>query len=182
MLAVFVTLSGTFTISTINDLLYQLIFLPITVFLVISAINTFLYRGSFALPDLVTNTGKANLVVALLIFAIFFVIGVNRVVNNKNLTGDTNVYSKGIKVAVNTPTPLPSPETDISTEKLVTVTADDPKTVINLRRDADNNSPILTQVKSGEVYEIIESIDGWVKIKFSEDISGWIADKYILKQ
>ena len=179
-LATFVTLSGTFTISTVNDLLWQLLFLPITVFLIISTINTFLYKGTFALPDLHTSSGKANLVVAILIFAIFFVIGVSKVISkNDKLSGD-KMSSEPVILAVSTPTPVTPSEADSSPELQATILSEDVKILINVRRDANDKSSVLAQVKNGEVYEILEKGDGWVKIKVNEEVSGWIADKFIL--
>ena len=50
---------------------------------------------------------------------------------------------------------------------------------LNVREGAGKNFSVVTKVVPGEAYELLESQSEWTKIKISESLSGWVANKYI---
>ena len=50
---------------------------------------------------------------------------------------------------------------------------------LNVRAGAGRDFNILTKVKPGETYELIESQGDWSKIKLSADTAGWVASEYL---
>lgn len=50
---------------------------------------------------------------------------------------------------------------------------------LNVRSGAGTDFNVLTKVKPGETYELLENQDEWSKIKVSDEIEGWVASKYL---
>lgn len=50
---------------------------------------------------------------------------------------------------------------------------------LRVRKEADKDSEEINKVKPGEKYEILDSNAEWVKIKLSENQSGWVAANYV---
>lgn len=49
---------------------------------------------------------------------------------------------------------------------------------INIRKDKSVKSKIIGKVYKSEIYDVLEINDIWVKIKTSNNITGWIAAMY----
>ncbi len=50
---------------------------------------------------------------------------------------------------------------------------------LNVRSLASLNGSVLAQVNTGESFPIIEESTGWVKIKVSDTVSGWVSSTYV---
>ena len=56
---------------------------------------------------------------------------------------------------------------------------DTPTGWLRVRSEASLNGTELTQVTSGSSYNVLEETTGWVKIKVSETITGWVSSAYV---
>lgn len=72
-----------------------------------------------------------------------------------------------------TPTPQPIPK---GVEILETPTG-----FLRVRTEASLGSSELARVKPGEKYDYLESTTGWVKIKVSDTVSGWVSEEFVKK-
>ncbi len=50
---------------------------------------------------------------------------------------------------------------------------------LRVRAEASLNGKELTQVTSGSSYNVLEEATGWIKIKVSETITGWVSSAYV---
>jgi hypothetical protein len=50
---------------------------------------------------------------------------------------------------------------------------------LRVRAEASLNGTELTQITSGSSYNVLEETTGWVKIKVSETITGWVSSTYV---
>ena len=50
---------------------------------------------------------------------------------------------------------------------------------LRVRKSPDLNGEELTKVNTGEVYNVLGKTSGWVKIKVSETLEGWVSDTYV---
>lgn len=103
-------------------------------------------------------------------------IPVGNVIRHFDVTGkmcpepfvrDTSAWNTFKANIATTPTP-------VTTGYLVRVTAD----VLNVRKGAGTGYKIVTQVKKGEVFTIVNRQNGWLKLKSGV---GWISEKYTEK-
>lgn len=51
---------------------------------------------------------------------------------------------------------------------------------LRVRDDASLNGKEIAKVNAGETYPVLEETKGWVKIKVSESISGWVSSDYVV--
>lgn len=70
---------------------------------------------------------------------------------------------------------LVSSTTSFADEKKAFVTA----SALNVRTESSINSSIITKVYKGEVVKIIESSNGWYKIKTNSGVVGWSSANYL---
>lgn len=91
------------------------------------------------------------------------------------MAGKSNKEWTKFKKAItgSTPTPKPTPKPTTKSYK-VKVTAD----VLNVRKSASANAKIVDKIKQGEVYTIVETKNGWGKLKSG---AGWINLSYTKK-
>lgn len=52
---------------------------------------------------------------------------------------------------------------------------------LNVRSDPDANSEKISQVSTGDEYELLDEVDGWVKIKIKDTLEGWVISEYVEK-
>ncbi len=50
---------------------------------------------------------------------------------------------------------------------------------LRVRKSPDLNGEELTKVNTGETYDVLEKASGWIKIKVSETLEGWVSDTYV---
>jgi len=50
---------------------------------------------------------------------------------------------------------------------------------LRVRETPSLNGAEITKVNSGETYDVLEKETGWIKIKVSETVEGWVSDSYI---
>ena len=79
-----------------------------------------------------------------------------------------------VKTVKKTDTSKQTTKASTTIEQKVKVTA----TALNVRLGPSTNNKIVTIIKKGEVYTIVEEKDGWGKLKSG---AGWIMMKYVQK-
>lgn len=52
---------------------------------------------------------------------------------------------------------------------------------VRLRKEPNENAEVVTTVPVGENVLIVETINGWAKVNWSQLFSGWMMDKYIVR-
>ncbi|MDP2637467.1 MAG: PEGA domain-containing protein [Candidatus Levybacteria bacterium] len=72
----------------------------------------------------------------------------------------------------------PTPTIDLPTVLILNT----PTGSLNVRESSSISSAKVGEVKPGESYELIEEVQGWFKIKLSDDEIGWISSSYAVKE
>ena len=86
----------------------------------------------------------------------------------------------GIDAQVATSSANPSsPSAVISVQKIIIL--DTPTGFLRVRATASIASAEIAQVKPGETYQLIDSQEGWYKIKLANNKEGWISSQYAKK-
>lgn len=52
-------------------------------------------------------------------------------------------------------------------------------TTLKVREEADVESKCLTMIPEGEIYEVVETEEGWTKLLISEEFTGYVSDEFI---
>jgi type IV pilus assembly protein PilM len=103
-------------------------------------------------------------------------------------TTTTNVASSTNNIATSTENVVGDNSNSTTTAEIDNSTAtkvvvqDTEVGYLNVREGAGTTFKILTKVKPGEIYELLEEKGEWAKIKVSVELSGWVANKYVKKQ
>ena len=50
---------------------------------------------------------------------------------------------------------------------------------LRVRKNPDLSGEELTKVNTGETYDVLEKASGWIKIKVSETLEGWVSETYV---
>lgn len=58
---------------------------------------------------------------------------------------------------------------------------DTPTGYLNVRKEASTTAEILTKIYPGEFYSFVEESNGWFKIKYEGEKTGWISSQYAKK-
>ncbi|MBI4458198.1 type IV pilus assembly protein PilM [Candidatus Uhrbacteria bacterium] len=53
---------------------------------------------------------------------------------------------------------------------------------LNVRQGPGSDQPVITRVRPGEEYVLLEETDGWYKIRMDGDNPGWVAAQYVGKE
>lgn len=61
-------------------------------------------------------------------------------------------------------------ETLISSKKTVIVTVD----TGNMRSGPGTDDPVIATVKKGVVFDALEMKDGWIKVRYKDELTGWM--------
>lgn len=52
---------------------------------------------------------------------------------------------------------------------------------VRLRKEPNENADVITTVPVGENILLVETVNGWTKVNWSNLFSGWMMDKYIVR-
>lgn len=176
LLAVFISLTGMITSKTPTQLGFQVLFLPVTLYMGYSVLV--LMRGSAqrqraTLPH---ENAKATLMVRVF-FCILLISSVVAVVR-KNFG-----FLQGaafVKQGVASPQPSPS-ATPVATptQSFVRVQDEYVKNRINIREQASDTSTVIGKMTFGEKYEVLSQVDGWYQIKIDASQIGYVSKTFV---
>jgi len=162
LLAVFITISGLLSLKSLAELPFQLIFLPITIYLIIASFNHSADHSS----------SKTPIVIFGLIFILIFGYKLSQIMTASSQPSSISNFSPS-------PTPTPTPTPTQQKINTVTTTAESDDAIINIRETPSTTAKILSKTKPNITYTKIDSQDDWVKINIDDNSTGWINTKYI---
>ena len=175
LLIICTALSTVMTVSAIlsgldtpTKLFPFLTFLPITIYFWLTCINLLLHPKST--PDVTLKGRKFQLLILFLILVSLSSLGYKSILKNQKVPEEnTPLIVKIPPSPTLTPTPTPIKLTLIHPE---------PEGLVNLRENPSTASKLLTKLKSGTQYEILDTQSKWYKIYLDSTTSGWIYTDY----
>lgn len=172
--ALFLTLSGFLSVKHIENASFQLIFLPVTMFLFLETSKNL--KSSLRKEDSTQNkesikntTSWKKYIVFIVVFIILLGIGINNIF----------ISSKGNK-AQNTPTDATQSSTPIIFEgekKIINIKAKQDikeNEQIEIKEEPLFGSKTLDTIKEEKEYEVEENLEDWYKIKLENDSFGYV--------
>jgi len=172
IMATIASISGVLNIKTTQDLIFQVLFLPVSLFFIFETIQVF-FLNKKPLAESLFSGRKPILIFSLSLLIIVVAI------KSLNLTRpkETKLETTPIPVLSSTPTPQPTKDN----LPKITIKTKNPQTIVNLREAPSTNSEIIGGLKSGQVYSLIEEKGDWYNIKIDENTKGWVYKDYIQK-
>lgn len=170
ILAVFITVSGIVIATTMQGFLLQLLFLPITLFLVKSSFDQIIRKKSSA-PNITLKRSKSFFATSAIIFFLLMFIGIRSVA--RSMENQENELTT-ISLDEDNKTIIIDTSKDGENKKILIIKADNPKAIVNIREAANDTSPIIYQARVGQEFEFLSTNDDWYEIKVDEETIGWI--------
>ena len=164
--AVFISTSG-FLTSGSQSVLFQLLFLPVTLYLLYTSFAAIKYTRL----DVVLSGRKLGLLFYLIIFSVLAIMAVG---NIAKLGQNKDRPASEEKTVIFTPSPTPSP----IPEKILTVKTENPKTKINIREAPSIFSKVIGKVLDNEEFVFMGQEKDWYKIKFGQGF-GYLHQDYV---
>lgn len=177
-LSVVISLSGTVLINDLTSLIFQLLFLPVTVYLLITSINVIFFKGK-NIPDMHFATSKAFITISLITFVIISVFVVKNIRSKQTSDSVQNKETNTTVIKVNTDKTNEVDSSEIDTEiKEITLYSDIPNELISIRENPTENAKIIKQGTTGAKFELLSETDEWYEIKIDENKNGWVKKIY----
>ncbi len=170
ILAVFITIIGIVLAKTMEGFLLQLLFFPITIFLVKSSFDQ-IFRKKITAPNITLKRSKSFFATSAIIFFLLMFIGIRSVARSME---DQENEKITIALDENNKTIIVDTSEGEDNKKIIIIKADNPKAVINIRETANDTSPIIYQARVGQEFEFLSTKDGWYEIKIGDETIGWI--------
>jgi uncharacterized protein YgiM (DUF1202 family) len=171
LLSVLASVSGVLSIKKIEDLIFQLLFLPVTLFFIFETISV-LFINKKPLSETLFQ-GKKGLftfaLVALVAASIFKILSFTKPKEIKEEPSPSPLVIHKEITPTKEPTKGPS----------ITIKTNNPETLVNLRKDPTTTSEIIGNLKSGEEYILISQKGDWYQIKIDDSLSGWVFKDYV---
>lgn len=172
LLSTLASLSGVLSIKKTEDLVFQLAFLPITLFFIFETISVFFTDKKPLFETLFS--GKKNL----FIFALIILLAASTLkILSFGRSHEVKEEIKPTPILVHKETSSPTPKPTSS--PYVTIKTNNPETLVNLRKEPTTASDIIGNLKNGEKYSLIDQKGDWYQIKIDETLSGWVFRDYI---
>lgn len=179
ILALFISISGIINIKSIETALFQLAFLPVPIYFLISIVRYLIQnkkqkkkkdKGGLPLGSGFT-LGKGRITFVVIIFLLLLATSGRRILTNRNNPPEVETQREGINIKeyiVEEP------------KKFVLIKADDASSEINVREKPSTASNILGKATVGEQYEYISENEIWFEIVFDEELTGWVHKDYAI--
>lgn len=164
--ALFVSVSGFLTARGIEAYIFQLVFLPVTLFLLISTIKSLVNKNY----SIGINISVNKAVVFTVLFIILSGISIKSILNKQKQTPETP--NETIVLA-----PSASPEINVP-KNYLTIKSPSPNLLVNIRASNSTSSEILEEAEDGKKYEYINSENNWYEIVLEDGKSGWVFSTY----
>lgn len=163
--AILITISGFLTTAGEN-LLFQLLFLPVTAYLLYASFQT-LKKGQL---EVVLSQKKTGLFFFFLLFFVLSLIAIN----NLRHSGEKTPSSTSQEEMVLPPS---SPQPTLKTERKVIITTENPNDKVNLREAPSTDAKVIARVGQDEKFILIQEEGDWYQVKL-EDSFGYLFRKY----
>lgn len=164
--AIFISISG-FLTSGGQNIIFQLLFLPVTLYLIYASFAVIKYLNL----EVVLSERKGGIFFYLVIFFALAVIAVS------NVTGFGQKEAQPAseeKTATFTPLPIPT----TPAEKMLTIKTESAKTKINIRETPSTSSKVIGKTLQGEQFVLVQKEGDWYKVKF-KDSFGYLYKDYV---
>lgn len=169
LLAVFITISGIVIAKTMEGFLLQLLFFPITLFLVKSSFDQ-IFRKKPTAPNITMKRSKSFFLTSTIVFFLLMFIGIRSVARSQSID-EENITTIEVEKADNSTVV----ETIKNNEShILVIKADNPRAIINIRETPSEISPIINQARVGQEFEFLSTKDDWYEIKIDDEKTGWI--------
>ena len=170
LLAVFLTTSGIVKATSMEGFLLQVLFFPITLFLVKSSFDQ-LFRKKSTAPNITMKRSKSFFATSAIIFFLLMFIGIRSIArsmeNQENEMATINLDEDNKTIIFDT-------SEGEDNKKIIIIKADNPKAIINIRETANDTSPIIYQARVGQEFEFLSIVEDWYEIKIDDETVGWI--------
>lgn len=164
-IAIFISISG-FLTSGGQNIVFQLLFLPVTLYLVYSSFVVIKHSNL----EVVLSQKKGGLFFYLVVFFALAIIAVNNFAKLRQKETPTTSEEE-TKILTLSPTPT------VVAEKILTVKTENPETKINIREDPSTASKVIGKVLGNEEFVFIGKEGDWYQIKFNNGF-GYIHQDY----
>ena len=164
LLSAGITLVGIVTSRSTQTLLTPLLFVPVVLFLLLTAVK----KSDF---EAIEKRQKEFAVFALL-FVVLLFFGVSSVYGSKKEAAnkDTSLQSKPIIFSQEKKQVKPTPSLTVTLTK---------KTYLDIKSKPDDGSQSIAKVYDGEILVYVSKTDSWYEVVLSEDQSGFIKENNV---
>lgn len=175
-LAIFISASGIVASKSSNDLLFQLVFFPVTLYLLFTATANIRQKKQSDHPFL--SSKKASIVALLF----FFLLGVGVF---QILTNSKSVISP-LSQKATLPAITIAPQKQASKEAKVTtylvIKPDEQNAKVNIRKEPDAKAAILVKANYGDRFQLSQQLDGWYKIVLEDGSFGFVNNELAITE
>jgi len=169
ILALFITISGIITSKNTTSLLFQLLFIPITIYFTYSVIVQFIDKKSK--PVLSNAFNRGALFFGILLFLLLIISSIMRVAKKPQIKTQKNPPSfKEIKI---------SPRPKQNTSSYIRVKDEYKTDIINVRQSSSSASKIVGILNTKEKYQTISKKNQWFEIVFKEGLNGFVNERFV---
>jgi uncharacterized protein YgiM (DUF1202 family) len=165
--AIFISVSG-FLTSGGENLLFQLLFLPITAYLIYASFQAIKHTNL----EVILSQKRGGLFFYLLLFFALAIIAVSHLAQSEEKEPPLSEEKTMTLSPSLTPTPTPQ------AEKRVIIKTENANEEVNVREAPSTASKIIGQVSRGEEFILIEKKGDWYQVKF-EDGFGYLYKEYV---
>jgi len=171
VLALFMNLSGLAAAKQTQDYFLQAAFLPITLFLLYSSFSL-IFKKKGKLSE-TPPAGKPLAAIILLCLLFSLTLLARLTINNSQII--VSPLPDNPKI-ISTPSPTPT----IFIPQTITIMAENPKFLVNIREKPASDSAVLAKTKSGVSFPCLQIKEGWYLIKMKTGKEGWVYGEFVI--
>lgn len=165
LLALFISISGIISSKNTSSLLFQLFFMPITIYFIYSVLIQFFDKKTK--PIISSTINRGTLFITIVLFLFLVVTSIIRITKKP-----PKLTKQPVKIVLS-----PSPKLVIT--PYLRVKSEYLKDVINVRKSATSTSTIIGILDTGKKYQIISKKDRWYEIIYDQGLNGFVNEKFI---
>jgi len=179
ILALFISTSGILNITGIETALFQLVFLPVPIYFLVSIIKYLIQnkkrKKTKNKKDIPLGSGfslgKGRVVFVVVLFLLLLATSARRILTTNNTPAEAEPQREGVNI---------SEYIVEDSKKFVLIVSEDASSEINVRKKSSTASEILGKVSVDEQYEYVSENEGWFEIIFEEEVTGWVHKDYAI--
>lgn len=169
------------SLRSLSELPFQLLFLPVTLYLVYTSLKTL--PKSRRVPEVSLSKKSTSLGFISFLFAIFLTRGVltiSQKTPETTITPTPQAKDESIVIRPSSASPTPLvPATPTSFPKTLTITHPDPLGEVNIRTSPTTSSELIQKVPRGSTFTYIQIKNNWYEIQLTDSTTGWVKGDYV---
>lgn len=173
--ALFITTSGIATSKSLQQLSLQLIFLPVTLYFIVTLIKKLLHKNHTQEAPKAGFRIKTTLFV-FCVFLVLLLISVMQVTSHQTPIGQKVVIKK--PTAPTTPVSHLSPSPQEKEQEYILIKTDEDNTKVNIREEATVSAKILEKTTNNQKYPLIKIEKKWYKILLNDGKEGYVNSEF----